>query len=290
MPAGVRETSARSRLGTRSVTASARHRNRSWWPTYLRWRAGVGAAAGGQVPVQEERRKWGRRHGDPRQWDPGSRYAWGDLESSRGRRGGARADLVRQCGGRPGGPARAHVPGHPDGRGGRGRRGGRPGAAPGRLHADARGQRPRRPVRAAPRLGRGAHHDRGTRSGCRPHRAADLLVRPHQRGEGRSARRQRQRLHRRRGGHQAVADQRRRRGRAAPRRSARRCPRRARRTPDGRRAAGRQRRRDADLRAAAAGADPRPLGRRHARRPRPARAARGRRPVPHPPPRRRRGS
>ena len=192
---------------------------------------------------------------------------------------GAAVLVLTSCGsaaGEPGALPGAHVPCRPDGRGGREGRGGRPGAAAGRLHAAARGQRPRRPVRAAARLGLGAHHDRGTGSGSRPHRAADLLVRPHRRGEGRPARRQRQRLHRRRGGHQAVADQRRRRGRAAPRRPARQRPRGARRTSDGRRAAGRQRRRDADLRAAAAGADPRSLGRRHARRPRPACAALGR--------------
>ena len=229
-----------------------------------------------QHPGQDDRQGWGRRHRDRRQWDPGGRYAWGDLESAGGRRGRARVDLVRERVGRPGCPARADLPRHPDGRGVRrpGRRGGR-GPAARRLHAAARRQRPGRPVRAAARFGGRAHHDRHPGPHRGAHRAADLLVRAHQRGEERPARRQRQRLHRRGLRHQAVADQRGRRGRSAPRGHARQRPRCARRAPDGRGAAGRERCRDADLRAAPTGADPRPLGRRHAGRPRPARAAGG---------------
>ena len=82
-------------------------------------RGGCRARGAGRYsdPEQDDRQGWGRRHRDRRQWDPGGRYAWGDLESARGRRGGARVDLVRQRGGRPGGPARADLPRHPDGRG-----------------------------------------------------------------------------------------------------------------------------------------------------------------------------
>ena len=62
----------------------------------------------------------------------------GGLEPSRGGRGGARADRVWQRGRGAGGPPRAHVRRHADGRGVRDRAGADEGAAPRRLRAAPR--------------------------------------------------------------------------------------------------------------------------------------------------------